>query len=368
MIYFDNAATSMPKPDKVKNAILEALDNCGNPARGSHKASLNGLRTLLNAREQIADYFNVSNSSMVVFTQNATAALNIAISKVKGHIVTTASEHNSVLRPIYRHGSYTIVPVDSLGRLDMNRLEAEIRPDTEAVVMMHASNLTGNIFDISMAGEICRRKGVSLIVDAAQTAGLIEIDMQKIGISALCFSGHKSLFGPQGTGALCLSPEYQPMPFIVGGSGSNSFSQEHPKIMLDRLEAGTQNAHGIAGLSAGIEYVKEKEGACFYEANELSQRFLSGIKELGYFLYGDFNAPLRTPVVAINHPTLDSAELADTLSNRYGIAVRAGAHCAPLMNKALGTENRGTVRFSFSHFNTIQEVDLALQALNDIGG
>lgn len=364
MIYFDNAATSLKKPEEVKQALLWALENCGNPARGAHEAALNGLRTLAGARQAIADFFGVGSASHVVFTPNATAALNLAIGGIRGHIVTTAAEHNSVLRPLYRRGSISIAPVDGEGRLNLNRVEAAVRPDTEALVMTHASNLTGNVYDIEAASALCKQKDLRLIVDAAQTAGLLPIDMKKLGLAALCFSGHKALLGPQGIGALCLSPGFLPSPCYVGGSGSDSFSKEHPSALPSRLEAGTQNAHGAAGLAAGIAYVQGREGACFAEADRLARRFIAGLRSLeAYRAYGDLDVPLRTPVVALNHRSIDSAELAYRLDRDYGIAVRAGAHCAPLMHRALGTENRGALRFSFSHFNTEAEVDEALEAL-----
>lgn len=364
MIYFDNAATSMPKPEEVKQAVLQAMDSCGNPSRGAHSAALAGLRTLVEARQTVAGFFGVQAAKNVAFTPNATAALNIAIGGVKGHIVTTAAEHNSVLRPVYRHGNYTIVPVDDTGRLDMNRLEAATRPDTEALVMTHASNVTGNVYNLAVASEICRRKGILFIVDAAQSAGLLEIDMAQLGVAALCFSGHKSLYGPQGTGAICLAPQFQPQPCYVGGSGSDSFSPRQPAFMPDRLEAGTQNIHGIAGLAAGIAYVRSMAGACFTKADKLARRFAAGVQQLAaYRLYGDLQAELRTPVVTLTHRTINSAELAYRLDQEYGIAVRAGAHCAPLMHKALGTQEGGAVRFSFSHFNKQTEVEQALRAL-----
>lgn len=364
MIYFDSAATSMPKPQQVKDAIMFALEHCGNPSRGANKAALTGLRTLLSARQATAEIFNVEKIEDVAFAQNATAALNIAINGVRGHIVTTQAEHNSVLRPVYRQGNYTIVPVDERGRLDMNQLEAAIRPDTEAVVMTHASNLTGNVFCLETASEICQRKGVHLIVDAAQSAGLINLDMQKLKLSAVCFSGHKSLYGPQGTGGVCLGQGFYPGPLVVGGSGFGSFLQQHPADMPDRLEAGTQNAHGLAGLAAGIRYVQAQNGGCFEAADGLARQFAKGVETLGaYQLYGDLSAGVRTPVVALNHKRIDSAELAHRLHSIYSIGVRAGAHCAPLMHKAMGTQATGAVRFSFSHFNTSDEVAFALEAL-----
>lgn len=367
MIYLDNAATTMPKPPEVVRAVTEAMNSYGNPSRGAYDASLNGLRCMLLAREALSEMFGVGDPMRVAFTLNATAALNIAIAGLGGHVVTTAAEHNSVLRPVYRGGDYTIVPLDSSGRLDMNRLEDAIRPETTAVVMTHASNLTGNVFDIRAAGEICRSRGIRLIVDAAQTAGLIPVDMGGIGISALCFSGHKSLCGPQGTGGICLSPDYRPPPLMVGGSGSESFSKTHPLVLPDALEAGTQNAHGIAGLLAGINYGNRMQGQAFFCADRHARRFaeaMGGSERIA--LYGDLDAPLRTPVVALNIRGMDSAEAAALLYERYDIAVRSGVHCAPLMHEALGTARTGAVRFSFSHFNTDQEVDAAIQAVREI--
>lgn len=367
MIYLDNAATTMPKPAGVAQAVAAAINSYGNPSRGAYDASLNGLRCLFKTRAAISELFGVGDPMRVALTQNATAALNIAIAKLNCHIVTTAAEHNSVLRPVYRGGNYSVVPLDSLGRLDMNRLEDAIEPKTGAVVMTHASNLTGNVFDIRTAGKICRRKGVRLIVDAAQTAGLLPIAVQDIGISALCFSGHKSLYGPQGTGGICLGADFQPDPLVVGGSGVESFAMNHPHSLPDALEAGTQNSHSFAGLLAGITYVSQCDGSVFSEADRHARRFA---KEVGngerVVMYGDLQAPVRTPVVALNIRGMDSAEVATLLVEQYDIAVRAGAHCAPLMHETLGTVRTGAVRFSFSHFNTDQEVDRAIGAVKEI--
>jgi cysteine desulfurase family protein len=366
MIYFDNAATSLPKPKKVKDAVLEALDACGNPSRGAHDAALNGMRILAEARTLIAGFFHAGDAKRSVFTSNATAALNIAISGVRGHIITTAAEHNSVLRPLYRRGNFTIIPVDRTGHWDMDLLEPAVRADTEAVVITHASNLTGTVYDIDSAGAFCKGKGLKFIVDASQTAGLIPIDMQKSCVSALCFSGHKALYGPQGTGGICLSGEYAPAPLIVGGSGFDTFSREHPSKLPDMLEAGTQNVHGIAGLKAGVEYVRDKNGFCFQEALRISKHFIGRVSSLPYQLLGISESDLRVPVVAISHKTIDSAEIAYRLNSEYNIAVRAGAHCAPLMHQALGTGSAGAVRFSFSHFNSLEEVEKSIDALRMI--
>ena len=370
MIYLDNAATTMPKPPQVTDAVVAAMNICGNPSRGAYEASLEGLRCMLQARVALARLFGVENPLWVAFTMNATAALNIAVAGIKGHILTTAAEHNSVLRPICRQGNYTVVPLDRLGRLDLDLVEQSIRPDTEALVMTHASNLTGNVYDIHGAGQLCRQKGIKLIVDAAQTAGLLPLDMAADGITALCFSGHKSLYGPQGTGGICLNAgQYQPEALVIGGSGSESYSPLHPQAMPDALEAGTQNAHGIAGLLAGVEYIDRMDGRCFMEADRQARRFIEGVRQLpGITLYGDVDAALRTPVVALNLQGQDGSEVADKLNEHYGIAVRAGAHCAPLMHETLGTVRTGAVRFSFSHFNTTAETDRAIQAIEEISG
>ncbi len=367
MIYLDNAATTLPKPDEVVKAVCDALNSCGNPSRGSYDASLNGLRCLLRARMAVADLFNSDNPLNVAFTQNATAALNIAISSLKGHVIITAAEHNSVLRPVFRRGNYTVVSLGEKGRLDAGDIEKAIKSDTEAVVMCHASNLTGNVFDIFAVGEICRKHNLKFILDAAQTAGLIPIDVKKIFLSAVCFSGHKSLYGPQGTGGILLQNGFQPQPLVVGGSGSESFSPTHPSEMPDALEAGTQNAHGIAGLLAGINYVTSLEGKAFSEADKLARMFIEKVRGLdGVTLYGDVDAKLRTPVASLNIKDFDSGDVANFLYEHYSIAVRAGAHCAPLMHKTLGTQNRGAVRFSFSHFNTQNDVLTAVDGVKEI--
>lgn len=367
MIYLDNAATTMPKPPQVAEAVANAINSYGNPSRGSYEASLDGVRCMLQARLAAAELFGAANPMNVAFTQNATAAINIAVGGIKGHIVMTAAEHNSVLRPVFRRGNYTVVPLDEKGRLDVNDIKNAIKPDTEAVVMCHASNLTGNVFDIAAVGAVCREKGVRFILDAAQTAGLLPVNMTEIGISALCFSGHKSLYGPQGTGGICLGEGYRPQALVVGGSGSDSFSPAHPTVMPDALEAGTQNSHGVAGLLAGINYVKSMEGRVFADADRLARMFAEEMKKTAHVvLYGDIGAKLRTPVVSLNIEGIDSGEVASVLNEKYGVAVRAGAHCAPLMHKTLGTEKSGAVRFSFSHFNTEEELYIAVDGVKDI--
>ena len=367
MIYMDNAATTLPKPQQVIDAVVNAMQNYANPSRGSYDQALDGLRCLMMARMAVADLFDCDNPMDVAFTQNATHALNIAIGGINGHVVTTASSHNSVLRPLYKRGDFSVVPLDKKGVLNLEWLERSITNETEAVVISHASNLTGNVVDINAVGEICKRKGVKLIIDAAQTAGLIPVSIKQTGASAICFSGHKSLYGPQGTGGIVLGNGYIPKQIIVGGSGSESFSPTHPTVMPDALEAGTQNAHGIAGLLAGINYIKDLDGQAFSRADKLARQFAEGIKNIpNVILYGDLDAPLRTPVVTINIEGINSSDVAAILAEKYQIGVRAGAHCAPLMHKTLGTQKTGAVRFSFSHFNDEQQISLAIQAVKQI--
>ena len=367
MIYFDHAATSLPKPDNVVCAVAAALTNLGNATRGAHRPAFDAARTIFDARCALADLFDAESPDTVCFCQNTTMALNTAIAGVCGHIVTTAAEHNSVLRPVHRHGNYAIVPADELGRISPAAIAAAIQPDTAAVVMTHGSNLTGNLFDIAAVGQMCQERGIHFIVDAAQTAGLFPICMAEMHISALCFSGHKSLWGPQGVGGICLGRSFAPPSLLVGGSGSQSSSLAHPQQLPDVLEAGTQNSHGIAGLLAALPLVKRDMEQNRQAADTLARSFAEKVKILGGFtLYGDLNAPKRLPIVTLNHPSMNSAELTFFLADRYNIAVRAGLHCAPLMHKTLGTEQSGAVRFSFSHCNTMDEIDTAITALQEV--
>ena len=372
MIYLDHAATSFHKPPEVAEAVYHALQGTGNSGRGAHGAALNASRLVYKTRETISHLFHVGDPSRVVFTSNATESLNIAIQgllKPGDHCITTSLEHNSVLRPLYlmekRGVNLTVVPADKKGCILIESIEAAVRGETKAVVLTHASNVTGNVLDIERAGKVCKQHGLLLILDASQTAGLLPIDMEKVGISALCCSGHKSLLGPQGIGMLCLANGVQPDPLKVGGTGVDSFSHVMPKFLPAALEAGTLNTHGLVGLLAACDYLnKYDQLRIFQEATDLANRFVDGVKDLpGATLYGDFNAAVRTPVVALNLRDIDSGEIADELFERFGIATRAGAHCAPGVHRVFGTVEQGMVRFSFSHFNTNNEVDEAIRAL-----
>ncbi|MDL2253538.1 aminotransferase class V-fold PLP-dependent enzyme [Ruminococcaceae bacterium OttesenSCG-928-I18] len=364
MPYFDNAATSLPKPAAVSEAVQTALQTFGNPSRSAHAEAMAAGHMLAEARDEIAAFFGCRNAERVVFTKNVTEALNIAIQGLDGHIVTSEAEHNSVLRPVHHKGDYTFTRVDEKGRVHTGAIKKAVTPKTVAIVLAHASNLTGNPVPVGDIGAFCRENGLLFIVDAAQTAGLYPIDMEALCIDALCFTGHKSLYGPQGTGGLCLGERYDPRPLMQGGSGSRSFELEHPDFLPDRLEAGTLNGHGIAGLLAGVRYLREKGQAPLKEARRLEKLFYGLVAEIpGIELYGDYEMQGRAPIVSLNLEGYSSGELAAVLSDEYEIAVRSGIHCAPLLHRRFGTEKRGAVRFSFSHFNTEQEVRLGAQAL-----
>ena len=285
------------------------------------------------------------------------------------HVITTVCEHNSVLRPLYRLRAQGVevsfTGVDAAAQLCYDQWETLLRPTTLALVVTGASNVTGNGIDLARAADFAHRHGLLLIVDAAQTAGAQPIDVQQLGIDALCFTGHKALLGPQGTGGAYVRPGLQIAPLLVGGSGVHSFDEMHPLQMPTALEAGTLNVHGLAGLCAGVRWLLEQgvENLAAREA-ALARLFYEQVRTApGVTVYGDMAMQSRAPIVALNIAQEDSARVADILWEDYGICVRAGAHCAPLMHKALGTVEQGVVRFSFSHFNTEQEVQQAAQAV-----
>lgn len=375
MIYMDNAATTMRKPQEVVDAVMNAMCSMGNAGRGAHAASLSASRVIYNAREALARFFGAENPKQIVFTNNSTESLNIAIKGLfepGDHAVTTMLEHNSVLRPLYemqeKGVEVTIVKSDKKGNISYEELEAAVQANTKAIVITNASNLTGNYVDVKRVGEIAKKKGVYLIVDASQTAGVYPIHVKEMNIDILCFTGHKSLLGPQGTGGLYVREGLKLKPLKCGGSGVQTYLKKHPEDMPTALEAGTLNGHGIAGLGAAIEYL-EKEGIDNIRAIELQHmwHFYHGVKDIpGVKIYGDFDTEVRCPVVTLNIGDYDSSEVSDELLMTYGISTRPGAHCAPLMHEALGTVSQGAVRFSFSHYNTEEEVETAINAIREL--
>ena len=389
MIYLDSAATSFYRPPCVAQAVAEAISSMGNCSRGAYKEALTGARVIYETRALLAEMFHGDGPEQVAFTANSTESLNIAIKgliRPGDRVVTTVLEHNSVLRPLYemeKLGAELVIVgcekaeenadeeeknrVKRLGKLDYRALQAAITPGTRAVVMTHASNLTGNCTDLVKIGEWCKKAGALFIVDTSQTAGHFPVNMQESHIDVLCFTGHKGLMGPQGTGGLCVRKGLGIKPLLSGGSGILTFEKKHPSVMPTALEAGTLNGHGIAGLRAALLYIKE-EGIDTIRNREhkLMKLFYEQVKEiLDIRIYGDFSQKDSAAIVSLNLGEEDSGEISDYLSAEYEIDTRSGGHCAPLMHGALGTVDQGAVRFSFSHFNTEEQVECAVQALKE---
>ena len=377
MIYLDNAATTMHKPQTVIDAVTQAMCSLGNAGRGATSGALDAARTIHACRAKLARLLGCPRADHVCFTPNSTAALNTVINGVVhpgDRVVTTVLEHNSVLRPLNRLAMEQGVTVehagcDASGVLDYDELEQLVTPGTRAVVVTHASNVTGNAVDIARVAAMAHAAGALVIVDASQSAGTAHIDMQAMGLDAVCFTGHKGLMGPQGTGGLAAAEGVDVAPWAMGGTGVHSFDALQPLEWPTRLEAGTLNGHGIAGLSAGLDFIEAQGGVEAIAAHErsLAERFLAGVRKIpGIKLYGAFDQPARSAIVSLNVGDIDSAEISDALMQGWGIATRPGAHCAPLMHRALGTERQGVVRFSFGYFNTDEEVDTAIDALRDL--
>ena len=375
MIYMDNAATTMQKPQQVIDAVAAAMCSMGNAGRGAHAASLGAARTIYDAREKLACFFHAENPKQIAFTMNSTESLNIALKGVLNpgdHVITTMLEHNSVLRPLYelqeKGTELTILKSNPQGALDYEDFEKAIKENTKAIVCTHGSNLTGNLVDVKRVGEIAKKHGVLFIVDASQTAGVFPIDVQEMGIDILCFTGHKGLLGPQGTGGIYVREGLTVRPLLCGGSGVQTYNKKHPSEMPTALEAGTLNGHGIAGLDAAVEYLMETGIDTIREREQdLMWRFYEGVKDIpGVKVYGYFSTRERCAIVTLNIGDYDSSEVSDELLMTYGISTRAGGHCAPLMHEALGTVEQGAVRFSFSHYNTDEELNTAIQAVKEM--
>lgn len=383
MIYLDNAATTIPKPSCVIEAVASAMAQVGNAARGVNQASLTASRLVSETREEIAGLFGFSSPNRVCFTMNATEALNTAILGLfaKGdHVITTAMEHNSVLRPLHRLEdeeiiTLTVLPADEKGRISCAELENAICPKTRAVVIQHASNVTGNVNDLYEIGYVCKKHGLLLVVDAAQTAGVLPIDMKAMQIDVLCFTGHKGLMGPQGTGGILVGENVRLNPLKEGGSGMHSFDRRQPEVYPEHLEAGTLNIHGIAGLLAAVRRIREVGTENIHQKeNLLAKAFYEEVRKIDNIrLYGDYSSWEqdgtgydRTGIVSLNIGGYDSGEVADELMERFGIATRSGAHCVPLAHQALGTVESGAVRFSFSAMNTLEEAKAAAEAVKTL--
>lgn len=375
MIYFDNAATTLKKPACVIQAVADAMCSFGNSGRSVHGGAMDAARVIFEARLVLAELFSAEGPDRIAFTANSTQALNTAIKGILSpgdHVITTAMEHNSVLRPLYEMEDLgvelTIVPADHMGRLNYSDFDAAVRENTKVIICTHGSNLTGNLVDIEKVGEFARKHDLLFVVDASQTAGVFPIDVQRMHIDILCFTGHKGLLGPQGIGGLYVRDGVQMRPLLSGGSGIQTYLRNHPPQMPAALEAGTLNGHGIAGLLAAVKYIQEIGTDSIRQAEQsLMQEFYEQVALIpGITLYGDYSTYDRCPIVALNVRDYDSGLVSDVLARDYDIATRPGAHCAPLMHEALGTVAQGAVRFSFSHFNTPNEINTAVSALREL--
>lgn len=380
-IYLDNGATSFPKPQEVADAVYKYMTSCGaNINRGGYQEAYDLEGTVYETREMLTSLFNGPDCRNAVFTKNVTESLNIILKgflKPGDHVICSSMEHNAVMRPLVqlqkRGVGFDRIPGSTEGELLTDTLEALIRENTAAVVMTHASNVCGTVNPIKEVGDICRRHGIRFIVDCAQTAGVLPIDMNEMNIDALCFTGHKSLLGPQGIGGFIIQEDMVPFidPLLSGGTGSISHTEEVPDFMPDRFEPGTMNIPGIIGLHSGLKWIASTgiEAIAAHEL-ELTGRFIKGLIPLedeGLLkICGLRGTEGRTGVVSIQTLTTDCADAAFRLDYEYGIMTRVGLHCAPNAHRTLGTFPTGTVRFSFGYFNTEEDVDAALAAISDI--
>lgn len=378
MIYLDNAATSWPKPEAVYQAVNDFMRNsCANPGRSSHEMARISSNAVMKTRELIAALFNVKNPLDIAFAMNATYALNMAIQGVLnegGHVVATAMEHNSVLRPLYhlkKSGriDYSIVEPDGdAGSINPLRVKEAIRCNTKLIICSASSNVTGTIMPYGEIGEIARKRKILFLLDAAQGAGVLDIDVQSMNIPLLAFSGHKSLFGPQGTGGLYVSPDVELNPIIFGGTGSRSFETIHPDFMPDKLEGGTLNSPGIVGLGAGADWLMRLGLPEIRNRKvKLMEQFFEGIADIPRIkIYSERDTAKNSGIISLLIDGMDSSDIGNLLDSKYKIAIRSGFHCAPLAHQALGTMNTGLVRISPGYFNTLKDMKYAACAVSDI--
>jgi cysteine desulfurase family protein len=376
MIYLDNAARTFPKPEAVYNAMMDCMKNyCANPGRAGHKLAMKAAREIYDTRENIAKLFNIDNPMNIVFTNNATDSLNLAIKGVvnKGdHIITTSMEHNSVIRPIKALEKIgvenTIVQCDEQGFLNVDDLENAIKPNTKLIVTTHASNVCGTLIDIKSISEITTKHNILYLIDASQTVGVYDIDLKAIKADMLAAPGHKGLLGPQGTGILYIREGLNIDIFKEGGTGSRSEDLFQPDLLPDKYESGTHNTPGIVGLNEGVKFIfKDGIDKIKEHEEELCKYMLERLDEVPNIkIYGPKDANKRASVISINIGNMDSGEITFLLDSEYDIATRSGIHCAPLAHKTLGTLEQGAVRFSIGYFNTKEEIDKAITALKQI--
>jgi len=379
VIYLDNAATSWPKPPQVKEAMIKYIEKIGaNPGRSGHLLSVEAARILYEARETLAKLFHVRDPLRIVFTLNATESINLALRgllKPGNHIITSSMEHNSVMRPLReleRQGiELSILPCSDRGWLDPKEVERKIQPNTTMVVLNHASNVTGALLPVKEVALITRKHDLLFLVDAAQTAGAHPINVEQDGIDLLAFTGHKSLYGPQGTGGLVIGDrvdEKEMIPLKRGGTGSRSEFEEQPDFLPDRFESGTPNGVGIAGLLAGTQFVLERGiEKIRREESRLMDKLMEGLREIPQArFYSPENKKNRIATFSFNLGQRSPSDVALRLEKEFGILCRSGLHCAPAAHRTIGTFPEGTVRFSLSQFNSQDEMETAVQAVSRI--
>lgn len=376
MIYFDSAATSWPKPPQVWQAMEHCIKYVGaNPGRSGHQMSVKAGRLVDEARELLSLLFNIANPDRIVFTLNATESLNLAIKgllKTGDHVITSSMEHNSVARPLHvlqeKGLEVTKVSCSDEGSIEVGDIEKALRPNTAAIVITHASNVTGTLMPVAEIGRLAKRKNLKFIVDAAQTAGVFNIDVSFMNIHLLAFPGHKGLYGPTGTGGLYIAEGLELTTLKEGGTGSMSHIPGQPGVLPERYESGTLNSVGISGLAAGLKFIRD-EGTEKIRQHEmgLTGRFLKGAEKIkGLKVYGPLELYERAPVVSFSLEGKNSGQVGSVLDQQYNIACRAGLHCAPDAHRTLGTFDKKLVRFSFSYFNKEEEVDFAIRSLAEI--
>lgn len=378
MVYLDNAATSFPKPEEVYVEMDAFMRNtCANPGRSSHEMARESAAVVMRARENIAKLFNIENPLRIGFTCNATMALNIAIHGVlkKGdHVITTAMDHNSVLRPLCelkRKGiiDYTVLmPRNQFGAIEPSSFTRAVRTNTKLIATTLSSNVTGMVLPYKEIGEIAKRRGILYLLDCSQGAGVLPVDVKNMYISLLAFPGHKGLMGPQGTGGLYVNEAVSLRPIIQGGTGSRSSETVQPDFMPDIIESGTLNTPGIAGLNAGVEFIlKTGTDNIYKKKKSLIERLYEGLAvNKRIRLYSTIEGYLNSGIIALLLEGMDSSEVANILDSKYHIAVRPGFHCAPLAHKALGTDKTGLVRLSPGYFNTHDEIQYVIKCINEI--
>jgi len=376
-LYLDNAATTWPKPSSVVEAISKYLNEyAGSPGRAGHQFAIRAAREVFETRELIANLFNSTSSERVIFSANATQALNIAIKGIlkKGdHVIISHMEHNSVIRPLRyleKEGiiEITIIDCNKKEPLNIEQFKNSFKSNTKLVVTIHGSNVTGTLFPIKQIGALCKSKNILYLLDAAQTAGIVPIDMQKENIDILVFSGHKKLYGPPGIGGLCIKNDIYIESLIQGGTGSLSEKENHPEFYPDHLEAGTMNTLGIVGLKAGVQYLLEKGIENLQNKQlQLTKFFIEKLKEIEPILiYGPEATEERLPLISLNIRNIISSELAYILDKDYGIMVRAGLHCSPLAHQSINTLPQGSVRFSLGCFTTEEDIKYTIEAIKKI--